>query len=124
MTDKTDNDSIFIFHRAKANVYDSLARQQDFLEVYKKHLPIRTIDYVTGNERVTRELVDLVKQGSNKLIIIMQSPLTEDEYIKQYDLHILFRFCRVLDRACIYHMDSEGRIYAPVENIRDIYKIL
>jgi len=120
MTDKTDNNPILIFHRAKANAYDSLSRQQEFLESYKKHLPITAIDYVTGNERTAKELIDLVKRRSNKLIIIMQSPLTEDEYIKQYDLHILFRFCKVLDRARIYQMDSEGKLYAPVKNIEDV----
>lgn len=123
MTDKT----IIIFHRPKTNAEESLANQQAFIESYVKHLPITAIDYASGDWLKAQEITDLVIENldgpddnTNKLIIIIQHSLSEDEFIRQYDRYPYFNFLKNIDKADLYLMDSEGKLYRHVENASNI----
>jgi len=120
MTNKTIENPIIIFHRAKTNTEKSIANQQAFIESYAKHLPITTIDYVSGDWRKAEEITELVRRNLNELInfnkfiIIIQNSLTEDEFTRQYDRYLYFHFLKVIDQADLYLMDSEGKLYKEV----------
>ena len=124
MTTDNKKNPIIIFHRPKTNAEESLANQQSFIESYAKHLPITTFDYISGDwleaQEVTKFIIknfDKLDDEVNKFIIIIQHSLSEEEFIRQYDLYSYFNLLKDIDRADLYLMDSEGKLYEEVKNI-------
>ena len=120
MTDKTTTNPTIIFHRAKANPEASLARQQAFIDSYLKHLPITTIDYVSGEWFKAEKISELIRRELNKFIIIIQDSLTEDEYTRKYDRYMYFNFLENIGMVDLYLMNSEGKLYEQVKDISSI----
>ena len=112
----TTENTIIIFHRSKQNAEESLANQQAFLENYQKNFALPTvIDYITGDYRHAQKITALInKQLSSKIIVIINSSLSQKEHDQQYDMYLFFDFLKVIDRADLYLMDHEGKLYREI----------
>lgn len=120
MNDKTTNDPIIIFHRTQTNSKEALEDQKIFIESYLKHLPIITIDYISGNYRTSDEIFHAILQDKNRITAIIQSPFPRKEYHLRYDRYNYFNFCKAIGKMDIYLMDGEGRLYKEVGSIEDV----
>lgn len=117
----TTKDSIIIFHRSKHNTEDSISNQLTFLESYRKHfIPSKVIDYQTGDYRQAKKISELVKEQSAKIMVIINSNVSRDEYDKQYDMYYFFHCFKIIGTVQLYLMDSEGRLYKEVKNIDEV----
>ena len=112
----TAKNTIIIFHRSKQNAEESIANQQAFLENYQKSFALPTvIDYITGDYRQTQKITALInKQLPSKIIIIINSSLSQKEHDQQYDMYLFFDFLKVINRADLYLMDHEGKLYREI----------
>lgn len=108
----TDN-TIIIFHRSRLNAEESIANQQSFLKEYNNYFPkAKVIDYITGDSDQASVISELAwRQTSGKIIAIINSPLSRKEYDEQYDMYYLFNSLKIIDKANLYFMDSEGKLY-------------
>jgi hypothetical protein len=121
MTDKRKAiDSIIIFYRPKTNAEECIANQQAFTKSYIKNQPEAKIDYASSENHETTKIIDLIKKGSNKVILVMQSALTKKKFNKEYKHLIFFNFYKKLGMLDIYLMDSHGNLYKEVKNIKKI----
>ena len=110
----TTENTIIIFHRSKQNAEESIANQQAFLENYQKSFALPTvIDYITGDYRQTQKITTLIKLPS-KIIVIINSSLSQKEHDQQYDMYLFFNFLKVINRADLYLMDHEGKLYREI----------
>lgn len=119
----TTENTVLIFHRSKQNIEESLANQQAFLENYSKNFtsPVKVIDYMSGNYSQARELTEMIsKYSSSRLIVIINSALSQEEYLSHYDMYSFLKFLKIIDKASLYLMDSEGKLYKEIKNIKDI----
>ena len=55
--------------------------------------------------------------NTNRFIVIIQHSLSKDEFIHQYDRYPYLNFLRNIDKANLYLMDSEGKLYEEAKNI-------
>jgi hypothetical protein len=116
----TDQNTTIIFHRSPLNTGESLESQQKFLEKYRKYfISTKIVDYVTGDYRHVGEVSNLITNQpyGSEVSIIMQSSLSQKEYIRHYDLYPFFNGLRNMGLAELYLMDSEGRLYKEVEGV-------
>jgi len=124
MTDKTTNDPIIIFHRTQTNSREALEDQKTFIESYLKHLPIATIDYISGDYRAADVLLQAVLEDKNRITAIIQAPFSRKEYNLRYDRYNYFNFYKAIGRIDMYMMDGNGRLYKEVGSIQDVIKQL
>jgi hypothetical protein len=112
----TTENTIIIFHRPKQNAEESLVNQQAFLENYQKNFVLPTvIDYVTGDFRQTQKITTLInKQLPSKIIVIINSFLSQKEHDQQYDMYLFFNFLKAINIADLYLMDHEGKLYREI----------
>ncbi len=116
----TDNSTV-IFHRTQTNAKDALEIQEAFIEAYLKHLPMATVDYITGDYKKSKEMLDLITNKKTKLITIIQSPISRRERHLRYDLNNILDFYKARNEIDIYHMDADGRLYKEIKDIEEIF---
>jgi hypothetical protein len=112
--------NIIIFHRSPLNTQECLSNQQKFLEKYHKYfIPTKIVDYVSGDYRHVGEVSNLVSNQpyGSEVSIIMQSSLTQREYIRHYDLYPFFNGMSNMRLAELYLMDSDGNLYKKVDKV-------
>jgi hypothetical protein len=112
--------NITIFHRSPLNAQECLDNQQKFLEKYGKYfISTKIIDYVTGDYRHVGEVSNLVSNQpyGSEVTIILQSSLSQKEYIRHYDLYPFFNGMSNMGLVSLYLMDSDGNLYKKVEGV-------
>ena len=113
----TDN-SVIIFHRSSYNSKEDLANQRAFLRAnHATFKSARIIDYMTGDPCQARKLFEVYRniESLDKVIVIMNSFLSKQEYDLQYDLYFYLQALREMGLASICLMDQEGRLYKEVK---------
>lgn len=125
--DKIKRDPVIIFHRSKQNAEESLANQHAFLEAYKEHLPLAAtdyIDYMTGDYPQVLKIRELVHSDpSSEFIVIVNSSLSRGEFDEQFNMYRYFELLKALNRANLYYMDSEGKLFKEIKNIKEVGKL-
>src|SRR5690348_16039916 len=108
-----EEEVVLIFHRSKNNREEDLANQNAFLETYKEQLGnVRVIDYMSGDSHDAYEVMETLKRNSKpKAIVIMQSYLPRKDYETEYNIYNYLRALERVDRASIFLMDSDGKVY-------------
>ena len=114
----TANNPVIIFHRSNYNSKEDFTNQRNFLRANREILKsAHIIDYMTGDHSQARKLFEVYRniESLDKVIVIMNSFLSKQEYALQYDLYFYLRGLREMGLASIYLMDQEGRLYKEVK---------